>query len=207
MTGKVFSQTQKLISKDSYYPISRQICEYLKQTGKLEIERNDSLRYSRYRTDSSEMILYESNILGFLVDIDSINEANKIYLRLDSLVSLLFKNGLLTSDLIIKSFCTESKYIDYKGDTLDWTNHVQTKTVKILNIQKKRLPNYYKYKDKNKIVYYEIWVTFDEYEDGWGSFPMFDLVIKSDIKYSNSKIKEFLKSAKIKCLRYTATQI
>jgi len=207
MISGVFGQTQKLPPKDTYYPISKQICVYPRQTGRLDIQKSDSLSFTKYKTDNTEMILYASHFAVFLTDWDSLREAKQIYIQLDSLISRLFKNGLLTSDLLIKSYCIESKYIDYKGDTLDWTNKLDTKSVKILNIQKKKLPKQYKFKDKKKIVAYEIWVTFNECEDGWGAFPMFDLILKSDIKYSDSELKEFLKNAEIKCLKYTATQI
>lgn len=203
----VFGQTPKSLTKDTYYPISKQICEYPRQTGKLNIERNDSLRLTKYKTDSTEMIMYSSHFVGFVTDLDSISQANQIYMQLDSLITQLFINGLLTSDLLIKSFCVESKYIDCKGDTLDWTNHIETKSVKILFIHKQKLPAQYMVKDINKIVAYEIWVTFDPYEDGWGAFPMFDLILESDIEYSDSNFIEYLKNAKIKCLRYTGIQI
>ena len=203
----VLGQNHKFPPKGTYYPISKQICEYQRQNGKLEIIRNDSLMLTRYKTDSSEMVIYADHFRGFLTDWEKKDEANQIYSQLDSLISTLFLNGLLTSDLIIKSYCVESKYIDYKGDTLDWTNHLTTNTVKILNIQKMKLPKQYRFKHKKKIVAYEIWVTFNSNEDGWGSFPMFDLIIKSDIKFSDYKINEYLKNAEIKCLIYTATQI
>ena len=203
----VFGQNQKLPPKDTYYSISKQICEYPRQLGKLNIERNDSLRLTKYKSDSTEMIMYSSHFAGFLTDWDSTSQANQIYIQLDTLITQLFKNGLLTSDLLIKSYCIESKYIDYKGDTLDWTNHLDTKSVKILNIQKKKLPKQYKFKDKKKIVAFEIWVTFNPNEDGWGAFPMFDLILKSDMEYSDLDFKEYFKNADIKCLRYTATQI
>jgi hypothetical protein len=93
-------------------------------------------------------------------------------------VALLFQNGLLTGDLLIKAFNVETKVIDHKGDTLDWTRHVQTKTIKLLNIERKKLPR--GYKDKKGTMLFEIWATFNPYESGWGSFPMFELYIKAD---------------------------
>lgn len=200
-----FGQKRKLPPKDTYYPISKMVCEFPRQTGKLEITKNDSLKMTSYKTDSSEMIMYADHFIGFLTGWDKKEEAQKIYLHLDSLVTLLFQNGLMTSDLFVQAFNIESKYIDYKGDTVDWTNQVEAKTVKLLNIQRKELPK--KYKDKKGTILFEVWVTFNPYESGWGSFPMFDLYLKSDIEPTTSNLTEYLKKAKIKCLRYTGTQI
>ena|GEM_PF-6546574 len=158
-----------------------------------------------YKTDSSEMIMYADYFIGFLTGWDKKEEAQKIYLQLDSVVTLLFQNGLMTSDLFVQAFNVESKYIDHKGDTVDWTNHIEAKTVKLLNIQRKELSK--KYKDKKGTMLFEVWVTFNPHESGWGSFPMFDLYLKSDIEPTSSNFKEYLKKAKIKCLRYTGTQI
>lgn len=200
-----FGQKHKLPPKDSYYVISKQDCSYPRQTGKLEVIRNDSMKMTTYRTDSTEMIMYADNFVGFLVGWDSINSAKEVYYQLDSVVTLLFKNGLLTSDLLGKAINVEEKAIDYNGDTLDWTRHIQIQTVKLLNIEKKELPK--KYKDKKGTVLFEIWATFDIYESGWGSFPMFDLYLKSGIELNDSNLKEYLSNATIKCLRYTGIQI
>lgn len=205
LSVKAFGQTRKLPPKDTYYPVSKMDCNFPRQIGKLEIIKNDSLQLTTYKTDSSEMIMYAEHFSGFLTGWDNKDGAQKIYLQLDSLVTLLFQNGLMTPDLLIKAFNVESKYIDFKGDTVDFTNHIETKTIKLLNIQRKKLPK--KYKDKKGTILFEVWVTFNPYENGWGSFPMFDLYFKSDIELTPSNLKDYLKKAKIKCLRYTSTQI
>ncbi len=201
----VFGQKQKLPPKDTYYPISILNCEFPRQTGNLEIIKNDSLKLTTYKTDSSEMIMYADHFIGFLAGWDSIGEAQRIYYHLDSIVTLLFQNGLMTSDLFIKAFNVESKFIDYMGDTVDWTNHVETKTVKILNIQRKEVSK--EYRDSKGIVHFEVWVTFDPNESGWGAFPMFDLYLKSEIEPTSGDLTEYLSKARIKCLQYIGTQL
>jgi len=201
----VFGQRRKLPPKGSYRIVSKPVCNYPKQGSKLEVIRNDSLKLTTYKTDSSEMIIYAGSFVGFLTDLNNKSEAQKIYFRLDSLITCLFQNGLLTSDLLIQAFNVETKVIDYKGDTLDWTSHVQTKTVKLLNIESKPLPK--DYKDKKGTMLFEVWATFNPYESGWGSFPMFDLYLKADIEPNETNMQAYFKKAIIKCLRYTATQI
>jgi len=206
-TGSLMGQNLKLPPKGTYYLISNQNCKYPRQTGNLEIIKSDSLKLTNYKTGQTEMIIYRDQFLGFLTDYDKKEEANKVYNEIDRLLTTLFNNGLLTADLLIKAYCIDSKHIDYKGDTLDFTNSVRSKSVKILNIKKKKLPRNYKFKNKKYLASFEIWATFNPNEDGWGSFPMFDLILISDIKYSDSHTNEYFKNAKIKCLLYTNTQI
>lgn len=201
----LFGQKRKLPPKDSYYVISEQNCEHVNQSKTLEVLKDDSLRLTTYRTDSTEMIIYRDHFVGFLTGWENKKGADSIYIKQDSLVNELFVNGLLTSDLLIEAFNIETKVINHKGDTLDWTSHIKSKTVKLLNIQKKEFPK--NYKDRKNTIVYEIWATFNAHESGWGSFPMFDLYLVGNIKPTQQNFKEYLKTAKIKCLRYTATQI
>ena len=200
-----FGQKRKLPPKGSYQIVSKPVCNYPKQAGKFEVVKNDSLKLTTYKTDSSEMIMYAGHFVGFLTDWNNKSDAQKIYAHLDSLVTYLFQNGLLTSDLLLQAFNVETKVIDHKGDTLDWTSHVHTKMVKLLNIERKELPK--DYKDKKGTILFEVWATFNPNESGWGSFPMFDLYIKADIEPTSTNLEEYFKRAVIKCLRYTATQI
>lgn len=203
-SAAAFGQKRKLPPKGSYQIVSKPLCSYPKQTGKLDIIRNDSLKQTTYKTDSSEMIMYAAQFVGFLTDLNDKSKAQSIYLHLDSLMTSLFQNGLLTPDLIRQAFNVETKAIDHKGDTLDWTSHAEGKTVKLLNIERKELPT--EYKDKKGTMLLEVWATFNPYESGWGSFPMFDLYLKADIDSTSSSLTEYLKRATIKCLRYTGTQ-
>jgi len=204
-SSSVFSQKRKLPPKDSYYIISDQNCEFVNQSKTLEVIKVDSLNLTTYKTDSTEMIIYANHFVGFLTGWENIKEADSIYIKQDSLINELFVNGLLTSDLLIEAFNIETKVIDHKGDTLDWTSNVNSKIVKFLNIQKKEFPK--KYKDRKNTVVFEIWATFNPHESGWGSFAMFDLYLVGDINPTQENFKEYLKTAKIKCLKYTATHI
>jgi len=206
----LLGQKQKLPPKGRYYSISKTQCEFPKQTGKLEIIRNDSIKMTIYRTDDSEMFMYADHFIGFISDWDQKDEAQKIFFQLDSLVTLLFQNGLMTSDLLVQAFNVENKFINHKGDTIDFTNHVQTKVVKLLNIKRKDFsPNYFpkNFKGKKKFLLFEIWATFDIYESGWGSFPVFDLYLESEIEVTESNLTEYLEKAEIKCLLYIGIQI
>ncbi|NLF41597.1 MAG: hypothetical protein GX587_02770 [Bacteroidales bacterium] len=193
---------QEIMEKheDAYYSISKLDCEYPRQTGRLEIIRNDTLSLTTYRTDSAEMILYEEVFLGFLTGFDNYEEAEKIYNQQDSLISMLFLKGLLTPELLIKAFNTESKYVNYIGDTLDLTRHQKTDYIKLLNVRIIELPE--ELKDEKGNLMIEIWLTFDPEESGWGPFPMYHFNLKSDIEPTDTNINEFLKNVRHQCLKY-----
>lgn len=201
----VSGQDRKLPPKGSYLTVSETSCEFPQQTGKLEIVRNDSLKFTTYRTDCSAMVMNAYSFIGFLTAWDSADNALRLYSQYDTLVSQLFLNGLISSDLLVNAYNAKNLYINYKGDTLDCTSHERIDTVTILNIQRKELQK--DYKDKSRIILFEFWVTFNPEESGWGSFLMFDLFLKSDIESNQNNVSEYLKNAKIHCLRYKGTQI
>ena len=183
---------------------SQNLCKFPRQKGRFEVIKNDSIKLTTYKTDSSEMIMYADNFIGFLTDWNKKEHAEQIYLQFDTIVTLLFQNGLLTPELLVKSYNIGTTFIDEKGDTVNYMR-VQTKTVQLLNIKRKELP--YNYNNKETTIRYEVWVTFNPDESGWGSFPIFDLYLQSEVKPSKNNISYFLKKAKINCLTYRTTQI
>lgn len=104
-----FGQKQKVIDKK----VKNQ-CEYKRQKGKRIIIKNDSLGYISYKTKNSELIIYEYHFLGFTAETKE--GAKKDYLYSDSLITMLFINGLLTSDLLIKEYCNQSAYFYNKNE-------------------------------------------------------------------------------------------
>lgn len=201
----VLGQKRKHKNKDTYYSISKLECEYPRKTGRLEIIRDDSLKLTTYKTDGAKMIMYEGHFIGFLTGWDNQEEAHKIYVQQDSLTSMLFLNGLLTPELLIKAYNAESKSVNYLGDTLDLTNHLQTDFIKLLNVRIMEPPE--ELKDEKGSLMIEIWLTFNPYESGWGSFPMFYFYLQSDVEPTDKNISEFLKNVRHQCLHYVGIQI
>lgn len=202
-----FGQKRRLPPKDTYYPISKVVYEFPRQAGKLEVIKNDSSGLTLYKTDSSEMVVDNGSSASFLAGWDKDDKSAIIHYRLDSLVTLLFQNGLLTSDLFIKSFNSEEKYVDYKGDTVDWTHHVKTKAVRLRYIQQQEFTKFVK--RKKGALLFETAVTFEEDLEPYQLPAIYNFMfyLQGDFNPSSSTLTEYLKTAKIKCLRYTGTQI
>ena len=53
-----FGQKRKLPPKDTYYPISKEVYEFPRQVGKLEvIKKYNTAGQTTYKTDSSDMVV------------------------------------------------------------------------------------------------------------------------------------------------------
>lgn len=202
-----FGQKRKLPPKDTYYPISKVVYAFPRQEGKLDVIKNDSVGQTIYKTDSSEILVSYDCSVSFLAGWDNKDKSAIIHYRLDSIVTLLFQNGLLTSDQLIKSFNTEAKYIDHKGDTVDLTHHIKTETVILRYIRQQEFNKFVK--RKKGALLFEAAVTFKEDIEPY-QFPAihnFVFYLQGDFNPSSSTLTEYLKTAKIKCLRYKGTQI
>ncbi len=202
-----FGQKRKLPPKDTYYPISKEVCEFPRQMGKLEVIQNDSTGQTTFHTDHSVMIVHDDDYVRFLAGWDKEDKREVIHYPLDSMVTFIFQNGLLTPDLLIQSFNSEAKYIDYKGDTVDWTHHVKSNTVWLRHIQQQESTKLVKHKKGALLV--EVAVTFIE-DTALQQLPAihnFTFYLEGDFNPSSSNFTAYLKTARIKCLKYTGTQL
>jgi len=113
--------------------VSNYNCQYPKQTGKLDIIRNDSLKITVLKTEETELVVPDNLYISSEFK-DSISGRE--------LVTNLFKNGLLTTDLILKEFNRKIKLLNRKGDTLDDTKHENSKVAKMESIIRKKSENH-----------------------------------------------------------------
>lgn len=188
LSSTINAQNEKKIP-DTLSSISQQTCEFPRQRGKLEIIRRDSLKTTLFQTDSTEMILDTL----FFIDYMS---------KEDTVISLLFMNGLLTPELLIKAYNYDNKFVDSKGDTINLTNEVNVKTIKLLNLTTKEIAEDYKY--KRGITGFEISISISRHET---DCLVFELELLSDIELTSSNLKVYIEKAKIKCLSYLYQEI
>lgn len=202
-----YPQKRKLPPKDTYYLISKVDYAFPRQQGKLEVIKQDSLQQTVYQTDSSEMVVNDDSGARFFAGWDKDHPNEMMYYPLDSIVQLLFQNGLLTSDLLIQSFNSEEKFIDYKGDTIDWTRHNTSKTVIIRYVEEQEFPPYLK--RKKGALFFEVAVIFKKDLEPFHlpAILDFEFYLQGDIKPTAANFERYLKTAKIKYLRYRGTQI
>jgi hypothetical protein len=181
---------------------SQQNCSYDRQSGKLEITKQEAAKTTTYKTDSCTMVLSAKNFVGFLVDKEQ--EAIKLYQQQESLLSALFTNGLLTPDLIIQACNAEVAEMERTGDTSIFTTRITERKLKILNIERQELPS--DYKDKKGTLLLEVWATFIMEDDSNTGFITFELKLHGDIEPTKASLNKYLQRATIKCLAYTSTQ-
>jgi hypothetical protein len=207
LSVQVYAQKRKLPPEGTMYLISNVTSEFPRQAGLLEVIKDDSARRTIYKTDSSEMMVDQENIVAILTKSDKKNKSATIHYRLDTLVTLLFKNGLLTPDLLIKSFNTKTKYINHKGDTIDGTHHTETKSLIIRYVKQKEYDNLDKPEERE--LQFEVAVTFNEKLEGYTlpAIHNFIVYLRGDFNPSDSNLTNYLKTAKIKHLTYIGTQI
>jgi len=207
----VFAQHTKLPLEGTMYSLSHN-CSYPRQIGTLNIIKADSSGYVAYQTDSNKM----SKHIEQLSSGDSLIILKKKIITPDSLVDMLFANGLLTPDLIIKAMNAESKWLDHKGDTIDQTSHFYPQKITLIYCHRQALSNksvHYKYRHTRKVILFEIGVIFgyksEKLEDAIASYgiTMFQLCLKGNIKPSDRNLIGYLKNARIICLTYSGTQI
>ena len=198
-------QIKNLPPEGIYYPISELVCKYPRQSGELEVIKNDSLKLIIFISDSSKMELHTDSFGIFQSNSGKNDEYPDINIKPDTLVILLFRNGLLTPDLLIKAYSVESKYIDHNGDTINFTNKTESKNIELLNIQRTENPK--KYKNQKEIQSFEIILSFISADDELNPICLFDLILKSDKEYDESRLNEYIENAEIECLKYTGMQL
>jgi hypothetical protein len=196
----VNGQKQKLPPEGTQYPVSRE-CSFQKQSGNLIIEKRDSITI--YRTDSSEMLTNENYGAAFFLPGWN-DKTEDTYAELDSLIALLFQNGLLTSDLLIKAFNKETKFIDHKGDTSDHTMHTDVKSLELWSIRQTEYT-----KREKGIMSFRVSFTLGEQSktEALLTIYVFSLILKSDFNPTRHNFKRYLQKARIKCLRYSGFEI
>ena len=175
-----FGQNRKLPPNGTKYPISKFRFDYPLQTGKLDIVRNDSSGQIILSTENSELKFDTKDVF-------------------DSVVIPLFQRGILTSDILLKAINEEAKFIDYKGDTLDYTNHITTKTVTLKSIQQEAIPKYIK--NKKGGTFFKVFITFTEHS----SPPMyaFILYLRAGIDPKQINFAEYLKNVNAKYIQFS----
>lgn len=202
--------------------ISNTNCSYPRQTGHLTIVRKDSLKMTVFKTDSSELILHSNTYYN-----SDINDSVDQLLNANSLVTQLFKNGLLTPDLLIKAFVKIRRHIFEGEDTTGYGRELDsniqesdkskdtTRFIRVLNLQRQAIKKKGKFYDNTLLI--QISVIFDRCENPeecltssiyyQPAISDFDLLLGSDEKLSNKDIVRFLKKAKIKCLYWSGFEI
>jgi len=126
---------------------------------------------------------------------------------LDSITIDLFKNGIVTPDILIRAINEESKFINYLGDTIDYTNHITTKFVQLNLIQKESIPKYIK--KKKGVMFFKIAVTFRKYvpDEGLPTIYDFNLYLEADKDSEILPFSEYLKRVRKKYLQYVGMEI
>jgi len=187
-TLAAFGQQRRLPPKGTKYPISKFWFDYPIQAGKLEIVRIDSLGQIILRTESSELKFDNQSVF-------------------DTLAIALFQSGILTPDILLKTINADAKYIDHKGDTVDYTKHIDTKTVKLMSIQQEAIPKYIK--KRKGVILFKVAVTFKEHlpNSGLPSIYDFTLYLQADTDPKLLHFAEYLKKVKTKYIQFTGIEI
>lgn len=178
-------------------------CQYQRQKGLLTVEKNDSLKLFIFRTDSLSMYVEEGIIT--VINLASNKEANNnnLEIRTDSILSILFLNGLLTPDLIKTAYCKPIKVSNKKGDTIDIGRNTNRTSFQVHNLT---------IRDSNsdkRFVNIEFSILFEQNAIGYQLPPIevFSLILKTQDKCGLVNILECIKRSEIYCLKFKGTQV
>ncbi|WP_276485502.1 hypothetical protein [Paraflavitalea pollutisoli] len=186
---------QPLHTKDSFAILATPPDYFARQTGRLDIVRNDKEPLITCLTDTSEMTL-------------STNDTAQT-----RLVTLLFNNGLLTPELLSKAI-NNYKLVDHRGDTIVHTGNISGRRIELLQLRLVHGPK--TIKDYKKTVTVKVHAAFparqlpvmsavEILKLGNGVF-LFELTLKSKSS-PDVDLAAFLREATILRLLYTGAEI
>lgn len=161
------------------------ICVNEKQVGELKIKHDTLASLTYYITRYSEMLFAYNSTLGFITEYDDVDGACRMACEIDSLLYGLFDNRLLSSDMLYLAYPGNISYLKNKKK-----KHEPVK-VKILNIFESR--------DSTGLLVnvkqFEIWTSYNVYEDGWGGFIIYQLRVKMGKgRFKKGKFDAFYKA-------------
>jgi hypothetical protein len=188
------------------YIVYKNGCSFPRQTGRLDILRSDSLL--RFITDSSEMIYSIKYSKNLIVSFNEKISKKKRSIKCDSLFILLFKKGLITSDLLNKAGSLEKYSVSYKGDTTYEEHNVDRfKYFQIGAIKIDFIKNYKRTYFISLRIYATPRNTFEKGEFNY-MYPVYNLLLRSNKKPRfKNYLNEFLKGAEINCFMYLGMEI
>jgi len=133
---------------------------------------------SLYSSNKYKMTHFNYQYEGFIADSEGKMTALDIFYFTDSIVTQLFFNELLILDSIVSEYKKIYGFHDPVKDTIhNIKEYEQLKTIRLINLVDKGKPDYCKLRSK-RVRTFEIWLTFNLDEDGWGSFYKYDLIVK-----------------------------
>ncbi len=184
-----------------------------KQEGRLDVVKTDSITY--LKTDSSALKILKETRIEVVQFFDRKDKMTKIQsIRCDSLGILLFENGLLTSDLLKKSYNSKRTKVTSRVDKEDITRHVDEIDYALygITIAKFKKRNLKKYLSFNiSILHLDNGKdTTDSsifYQQCLGVVSSFNLILSAPIEGNIDNLYEFISQAKFICLLYDVTGI
>jgi hypothetical protein len=171
----------------------------LRQIGKLEIIKSNSLLY--YRTDSTELQFKPTNYRDSIDWNDHFNTYQGKKKTCETIATLLFSNGLLTGDLLLRA-----QMFDEKRDKKSKYQYFGFQSLDLYNIilyNPKKNPN-------TNFLKFTINILAPEgmqYVDFENRISIFSLIVKSESKSDEVDLSVFLKNAHVYKLSYCGIQI
>jgi hypothetical protein len=179
----------------------------------LTIFSNDE--YTYYQSEYVRVYFSYVFSIGFDMDWDDVEGARAKYKNNISELGLLFERGIITGEMFydelikenyplgiqpIKNLSAYPKQPNYsiKEELYNFKGNL----LKILSYSKKQtddIPN-------NRMVFI-IYCTTYKWEDGWGSFNIFEVEIESKFKLSDTTKESFLKNSYLRHIKYLGDQL
>jgi hypothetical protein len=178
-------------------------CQYEKQKGVLTVEKNDSLKVLFFKTDSLSMYVEQGIIT--VIELAGNKGANNhnIEIRTDSILSILFLNGLLTPDLIKIAYCQPKKILNKKVDTIDVGRSTDRMNFQLHSLIVRE------FNPDKRLINIEFSIMFEHDANGYQLPPIevFTLTLKTEDKCNVINFLECIKRSEIYCLRFKGTQV
>lgn len=190
--------TLRLLNKD---------CSYPRQLEKKEIIKDEQLHQTIFREDSLSMTVFDS-VGSARMELHYskyfLPGKEEVEMPLDSVTTLLFRNGLLTPGLLINVFNKTLFFIDSKGDSTLIEKHTDARSLQLYSIHQVSYAPKFKIRNRRKELRLSIAVVL---EGSNGTIYQFELLLNGTRTPSPASLKQYLEKASIKCLRYEGFQI